>query len=49
MQPGSADEDYFRSLGGGTIAGSPADFGKCIADETEKWTKVIKAANIKPE
>ena len=31
------------------IAGSPADFGKLIADETEKWAKVIRAANIKPE
>jgi hypothetical protein len=29
--------------------GSPADFGKLIADETEKWGKVIRAANIKPE
>ncbi len=28
-------------------AGSPADFGKLIADETEKWSKVIRAANIK--
>ena len=36
-------------LGGATIAGSPADFGKLIADETEKWGKVIRAANIKPE
>ena len=36
-------------LGGTTIAGSPADFGKLIADETEKWAKVIRAANIKPE
>ncbi len=36
-------------LGGVTIAGSPADFGKLIADETEKWAKVIRAANIKPE
>jgi hypothetical protein len=27
--------------------GSPADFGKLIADETEKWGKVIRAANIK--
>ena len=27
----------------------PADFGKLIADETEKWGKVIRAANIKPE
>ena len=36
-------------LGGVTIAGSPADFGKLIADETEKWGKVIRAANIKAE
>jgi len=36
-------------LGGVTIAGSPADFGKLIADETEKWAKVIKSANIKAE
>jgi tripartite-type tricarboxylate transporter receptor subunit TctC len=28
---------------------SPAEFGKLIADETEKWGKVIRAANIKPE
>ena len=31
------------------FAGSPAEFGKLIADETEKWAKVIEAANIKPE
>ena len=36
-------------LGGTVIAGSPADFGKLIADESEKWGKVIRAANIKPE
>ena len=36
-------------LGGTPLAGSPADFGKLIADETEKWAKVIRAANIKPE
>jgi hypothetical protein len=29
--------------------GSPADFGRLIAAETEKWGKVIRAANIKPE
>jgi hypothetical protein len=29
------------------IPGSPADFGKVIADETEKWGKVIRTANIK--
>ncbi len=34
-------------LGGTLIPGSPADFGKLIADETEKWGKVIRAANIK--
>jgi hypothetical protein len=28
---------------------SPADFGRFIADDTEKWAKVIRAANIKPE
>jgi len=36
-------------LGGEALALSPADFGKLIADETEKWAKVIQAANIKPE
>jgi tripartite-type tricarboxylate transporter receptor subunit TctC len=36
-------------LGGTGLIGSPADFGKLVADETEKWGKVIRAANIKPE
>jgi tripartite-type tricarboxylate transporter receptor subunit TctC len=36
-------------LGGAAHSGSPADFGKLIAEETEKWAKVIRAANIKPE
>jgi tripartite-type tricarboxylate transporter receptor subunit TctC len=36
-------------LGGLLLPGSPADFGKLIAEETEKWAKVIRAANIKPE
>ena len=36
-------------LGGTLFVGSPADFGKFIADETEKWGKVIRAANIKPD
>jgi len=36
-------------LGAAMFAGSPADFGKFIADETEKWAKVIRSANIKPE
>jgi tripartite-type tricarboxylate transporter receptor subunit TctC len=36
-------------LGSTVLSGSPAAFGKFIADETEKWGKVIRAANIKPE
>ena len=39
----------FAELGGTVLPGSPADFGKLVADETEKWAKVIRAANIKPE
>jgi tripartite-type tricarboxylate transporter receptor subunit TctC len=35
-------------LGGMLLSGSPAEFGKLIVDETEKWGKVIRAANIKP-
>ncbi len=42
-------KERFADLGGTAIGGSPADFGKLIADETEKWGKVIRAANIKPE
>ncbi len=36
-------------LGGTVLALSPADFGKLIAEETEKWAKVIKFARIKPD
>jgi tripartite-type tricarboxylate transporter receptor subunit TctC len=36
-------------LGSTALAGSSADFGKLIAEETEKWGKVIRAANIKAE
>jgi tripartite-type tricarboxylate transporter receptor subunit TctC len=36
-------------LGGTALVGSPADFGKFIADETEKWAKVIKFAGAKAE
>ena len=39
----------FADLGNTVLPGSAADFGKFIADETEKWGKVIRAANIKPE
>jgi tripartite-type tricarboxylate transporter receptor subunit TctC len=36
-------------LGGTVLAGSPADFGKLIADETEKWGKVVKFTGIKAD
>jgi tripartite-type tricarboxylate transporter receptor subunit TctC len=36
-------------LGGTVLAGSPAEFGKLIAEDTDKWAKVIRAANIKAE
>jgi hypothetical protein len=36
-------------LGGTVLALSPTDYGKLIAEETEKWRRVIRAANIKPE
>ena len=39
----------FADLGTTVIPGSPADFGKLIAEETEKWAKVIRAANIEAE
>jgi len=37
------------NMGSTALPGSPADFGKLIADETEKWGKVVRTANIKPE
>jgi tripartite-type tricarboxylate transporter receptor subunit TctC len=36
-------------LGETPFPGSPADFGKLIAEDTEKWGKVVKFAGIKPE
>jgi tripartite-type tricarboxylate transporter receptor subunit TctC len=39
----------YAELGAAVLASSPADFGKFIAEETEKWGKVIKAAGIRPE
>ena len=36
-------------LGGTPLPGSPTDFGKLIADETEKWRKVIRVLNIKAD
>jgi tripartite-type tricarboxylate transporter receptor subunit TctC len=39
----------FAELGGTSIGGTPGDFGRLIAAEIEKWGKVVRAANIKPE
>jgi tripartite-type tricarboxylate transporter receptor subunit TctC len=36
-------------LGGEVLAGSPADFGKLVAEETEKWAKVVKFSGAKPD
>ena len=36
-------------MGGAVFSGSPADFGNVIAEETEKWGKVIRGANIKAQ
>ena len=35
--------------GASVLEGSPAEFGKLIADETEKWAKVVRGANLRPE
>jgi tripartite-type tricarboxylate transporter receptor subunit TctC len=39
----------FADLGGDVLALAPADFGKLIADETEKWGKVVKFTGIKAD
>jgi tripartite-type tricarboxylate transporter receptor subunit TctC len=39
----------FAAIGGESLPGSPAEFGKLISEETEKWGKVVRAAGIKPE
>jgi tripartite-type tricarboxylate transporter receptor subunit TctC len=45
-----ADPDMkarLADVGGTVLPGTPADFGKLIAQETDKWAKVIRAANLK--
>jgi tripartite-type tricarboxylate transporter receptor subunit TctC len=37
------------ALGGEPLPGTSAEFGRLIADETDKWAKVVRAAGIKPE
>ena len=42
-------KDRLAELGATVFASSSADFGKFIAEDIDKWSKVIRAANIKPE
>jgi tripartite-type tricarboxylate transporter receptor subunit TctC len=37
------------AIGGDPMPGTPADFGKLITEETEKWSKVVRAGGLKPE
>jgi tripartite-type tricarboxylate transporter receptor subunit TctC len=39
----------FKELGASLLPGSPADFGKLLVEETEKWGKVVKFAEVKPD
>ncbi len=39
----------FADLGATVLVGTPADFGRMLADETEKWGRVVKASGAKPE
>jgi tripartite-type tricarboxylate transporter receptor subunit TctC len=52
IETGLADptlKSRFTDLGSVPFLGSPSDFGQLIAAETEKWTKVVKFAGIKPQ
>jgi tripartite-type tricarboxylate transporter receptor subunit TctC len=52
ISAGLADSNMkarLADLGGTVLASSPTDFGKLIADETEKWAKVVKFAGIKAD
>jgi hypothetical protein len=52
ISAGLADSNLkgqLTDLGSTPLSGSLADFGKLIVEETEKWARVIRAANIKPE
>jgi hypothetical protein len=45
----SEGTDWIAELGGTPISGSPADFGKLIAEDTEKWARVIKFSRAKAD
>ena len=40
---------HLADLGGTVLPGSPADFGKLLTEEVDKWSKVVKASGAKPE
>ena len=40
-------KERFHELGGEVMPMSPAEFGKLVADETEKWAKVVQFAGVK--
>jgi tripartite-type tricarboxylate transporter receptor subunit TctC len=42
-------KERLADLGGAVLPGSPAEFGKLIAEETEKWARVVKFTNIKSD
>ena len=45
----TAMKTRFADLGGEPLTGSPAEFGKFLVEETEKWAKVVKFAGLRPE
>jgi tripartite-type tricarboxylate transporter receptor subunit TctC len=52
MNAGLADPKLkarLADLGGTMLVGTPADFGKLIAEETEKWAKVVKFSGARPD
>jgi tripartite-type tricarboxylate transporter receptor subunit TctC len=44
-----AMQDRLAELGGSNIPGTPEDFGKVVAEETDKWSKVVKATGATAE
>ena len=49
MQADAKFKERLADLGVSELAMSPAEFGKFIADETEKWRKVVEFAGLKPQ
>ena len=49
VQPGRRTRARLADLDGAPLSGSPADFRKSIAEETEKWAKVVKLSGTKPD